>query len=545
MRGGLHEMIRCKKIVAVLLAFIMVLSLGSFAFGEESDIADHWAKEEIEYLMGKGIVSGYPDGSFKPDKQITRAEFVKMINYIFGYSEKDSVSFTDVGEGDWFYDEIGKAVKAGYISGYDDGTMKPNNPITRQEVSKVMGMVFDLNESEESAGDFVDADRIGDWARGYVGILKDKGYISGYPDGTFKPGNQITRAESVKIVVNASGLIINAEGEYSEDAAGNVLVNTSDVVLKDMEIAGDLYLVEGIGDGTVTLDNVTVEGEVYIRGGGEDSIIIINSKTGQIFVKKAEGNVRLVLEGSTEVPFITLDDNGKLVIKEGAKIDSIKVIGKCSVEIEKGAEAGLIEVEAEGVEIESEGTIASLKTTEEVKVNGKVIEKDKEIKVEDGKVEEIVEEIKEEKPKEPEPSGPSGPSPTERARSAFLADLEDEVKSISGIANVEIVGGNITITFKNVATVENIKGTANTFAGKLKGLVKEGILTLNGETFDLKSGNVVQDVAKSLLEEIATNPGAFISEDKSIKVGYTAEITDKNDVRFTLSGSLAFKVGNN
>ena len=536
-------MIRCKKIVAVLLAFTMVLSLGSFVFGEESDIADHWAKEEIEYLMSKDVVSGYPDGSFKPDKQITRAEFVKMINYIFGYSEKNSVSFTDVGEGDWFYDEIGKAVKAGYISGYDDGTMKPNNPITRQEVSKVMGMVFDLNESEESAGDFVDADRIGDWARGYVGILKDKGYISGYPDGTFKPGNSITRAESVKIVVNASGLIINAEGEYSEDAAGNVLVNISDVVLKDMEIAGDLYLVEGIGDGTVTLDNVTVEGEVYIRGGGEDSIIIINSKTGQIFVKKAEGNVRLVLEGSTEVPFITLDDNGKLVIKEGAKIDSIKVIGKCSVEIEKGAEVGQIEVEAKGVEIESEGTIASLKTTEEVKLNGKVIEKDKEIKIEDGKVEEIVEEIKEEKPKEPEPSGPSEPSPAERARSAFLADLKEEVKSIS-VADVEIDGENITITFENIA-VETIKGAADSFAGTLKGLANEGTLTLNGKTFNLKNGNVVQDVARSLLEEIATNPGAFISESKSVEIGYTARITDKNDVRFTLSGSLAFKVGNN
>ncbi|MCK9268265.1 MAG: S-layer homology domain-containing protein [Alkaliphilus sp.] len=530
---------RCKKIVAVLLAFIMVLSLGSFVFGEESDIADHWAKEEIEYLMSKGVVSGYPDGSFKPDKQITRAEFVKMINYIFGYSEKGSVSFTDVGEGDWFYDEIGKAVKAGYISGYDDGTMKPNNPITRQEVSKVMGMVFDLNESEESAGDFVDADLIGDWAKGYVGILKDKGYISGYPDGTFKPGNPITRAESVKIVVNASGLIINAEGEYSEDAAGNVLVNTSDVVLKDMKIAGDLYLVEGIGDGTVTLDNVTVEGEVYIRGGGEDSIIIINSKTGQIFVKKAEGNVRLVLEGSTEVPFITLDDNGKLVIKEGAKIDSIKVIGKCSIEIEKGAEVGQIEVEAEGVEIESEGTVNLLIATEEVKVNGKVIEKDKEIKIEDGKAEEI----EEEKPKESEPSGPSGPSSAERARTAFLADLKEEVKSIS-VADVEIDGEDITITFENIA-VETIKGTADSFVGTLKGLVKEGTLTLNGETFDLKSGNVVQDVARSLLEEIATNPGAFISEGKSVEIRYTAGITNKNDVRFTLSGNLAFKVKNN
>lgn len=128
--------------MAVLLVLAMILSFSSFVFGAETDIDNHWAKEEIQYMMDKNIVSGYPDGNFKPDKQITRAEFVKIINYIFGYLEKDSILFTDVKEGDWFYEEVAKAVRAGYISGYEDGTMKPNNPITRQEVSKVMGMVL-------------------------------------------------------------------------------------------------------------------------------------------------------------------------------------------------------------------------------------------------------------------------------------------------------------------------------------------------------------------------------------------------------------------
>ncbi len=134
-----------------------------------------------------------------------------------------------------------------------------------------MGMVFDLDETKsKSANNFADSSKIGgDWAKGYVSILKDKGYISGYSDKTFRPTNPITRAEAVKIITNASGNIINLAGEYSDDAAGNVLVNTSDVELKDMEIKGDLYLVEGIGEGDVILDNVVVEGNTYVRGGGE------------------------------------------------------------------------------------------------------------------------------------------------------------------------------------------------------------------------------------------------------------------------------------
>ena len=311
-----------KKSIALLLVAVMILPIGTFAFGEDTNNYNHWAKEEIQYLIGKGIVSGYSDGEFKPDQTITRAEFIKIINGVFGYSKMAKDKFQDVNEKDWFYEEIGKAVEAGYIGGYGDNTMKPNSPITRQEASKIMGIVLDLDETKsKSAKDFIDGPQIDDWAKGYVSILKDKGYISGYLDKTFKPANSIKRAEAVKIIKNATGEIVNLSGKYTENKDGNVLVNTPDVVLKDMKIKGDLYLTEGIGEGDVTLDKLTVKGKTHIRGGGENSIIIRNSQLGEVVVKKEYNNVRVVLDENTNISNIIINEYTILVIKKGAKMN--------------------------------------------------------------------------------------------------------------------------------------------------------------------------------------------------------------------------------
>ena len=387
-------MFRFKRVVAVLAIIAIMLPYGTFAAGGKSDISNHWAKEEINYLLGKNIISGYPDGSFKPDQRITRAEFIRIINSVFGYSEIGKVQFTDVKKTDWFYDEIGKAVSAGYIDGYTDGTMKPNSQITRQEVSKIMTVVLGLNEiKSESTNSFTDSSKIDNWAKGYVTSLKNKGYISGYPDGTFRPTSPITRAEAVKIITNASGNIINSPGEYSEDADGNVLVNTPNVTLRNMKIKGDLYLTEGIGDGDVILDNVKVYGDVYIRGGGENSVTIRNSSLGQVFAKRDNAKLRVVVDKNTEVSTITVDKNIILVVKENAKVESIKVAGKANVEIGKGIEVKTIDVKAKDVEIEAQGSIGSVISTEDVKINDTLVEKGKEIKVENGKVKEITDEV--------------------------------------------------------------------------------------------------------------------------------------------------------
>jgi len=92
------------------------------AFGQAAvvlkDIGGHWAEDTIAKWVEQGLISGYTDGTFRPDNSITRAEFMALVNRAFGFNKKAAIGFFDVSATDWFYDEIAKAVKAGYISGY-------------------------------------------------------------------------------------------------------------------------------------------------------------------------------------------------------------------------------------------------------------------------------------------------------------------------------------------------------------------------------------------------------------------------------------------
>ncbi len=345
----------------------------------------HWAKDEIDYLLSKEIVSGYPDGTFKPDKPITRAEFVKIINKIIGNKGKSHVSFKDINENDWFYDEVAKAIKSGYVQGYGDNTFRPNNPITRQEAAKILVTAFRLEDDNLNSGSFVDQKEISDWAQEYVLLLKNKGYVSGYADGSFRPNAPITRAESVKMITNVSGQIINVKGEYSKAIAKNLLVNTPGIVLKNIHIPGDLYLAEGIGEGDVVLDNVTIDGTVYITGGGADGISIRNSQLNKIIINRTDGLVHVIFDNS-KASLVVVNKNTKLTAQKGTLIEQMKIIGKSSINIEKDAEVGKVEIKSKDVEMAVEGNVKSVIANEEYRLNNMSINKGTELSITDGKV---------------------------------------------------------------------------------------------------------------------------------------------------------------
>ncbi|MFZ5632937.1 MAG: S-layer homology domain-containing protein [Bacillota bacterium] len=113
------------KFIAVWLVLLLVLTLAGAAFAQPSDIAGHWAGKQIGDWISKGLASGYPDGTFKPDNTITRAEFVTLANKAFGFNQSVQTDFSDVKSADWFAAEVAKAGAAGYVSGYEDGTYGP------------------------------------------------------------------------------------------------------------------------------------------------------------------------------------------------------------------------------------------------------------------------------------------------------------------------------------------------------------------------------------------------------------------------------------
>jgi hypothetical protein len=139
-----------KRLVSSFLVFCMLFTSVSVALGatavtkstSTSDISGHWAEAQIKAWTEKGFIKGYADGSFKPNNTITRAEFIALVNRSFGFTEEATISFSDVPATSWAHPEVAKAIKAGYITGYSDGTIGISKSISRQEVAVIVGRVF-------------------------------------------------------------------------------------------------------------------------------------------------------------------------------------------------------------------------------------------------------------------------------------------------------------------------------------------------------------------------------------------------------------------
>ena len=157
-----------------------------------------------------GLAKGYGDGRFGPNDSITRAEFVTLLNRIFGYERMSNKSFPDVKAGAWYAGEIAKAYQTGIISGDNKGNMNPEAVISRQEAVVILTRAFSLTGDHlDAALKYVDLNQIADWALGSVGIMTKKGYVTGRPGNLFAPKDNLSRAEAVKMIDNVMGELIN------------------------------------------------------------------------------------------------------------------------------------------------------------------------------------------------------------------------------------------------------------------------------------------------------------------------------------------------
>ena len=146
-------------------------------------------------------VIGYPDGTVHPNGQITRAEVATIFFRLLKDEVRDgafttSNTYSDVAYGKWYNNPISTMSALGIITGYPDGTFKPNKPITRAEFAAIAAR-FDETQSGKSA---TFSDVIGHWAAKEIGIAYYNDWIKGYPDGTFKPDQNITRAEAMTLI---------------------------------------------------------------------------------------------------------------------------------------------------------------------------------------------------------------------------------------------------------------------------------------------------------------------------------------------------------
>lgn len=190
---------RLKNTIALIIVFITLFT--QFAFGEEAktipqftDLNEsHWAYESIQRLVEAGILEGYPDGTFKPEGNISRAELVKIVNLIYSYNQKqENTELTDIIPEDWFYEHVLIAQKAGYIVGFEDGTFRPADDITREQLCKIIDAV---NNLVELPFDKAPVDEVSPWAVEYVSRVISNRIMALDENNNFRALEKATRSE--------------------------------------------------------------------------------------------------------------------------------------------------------------------------------------------------------------------------------------------------------------------------------------------------------------------------------------------------------------
>ena len=222
-----------KRGLCGLLATALMVQVGLAApvNGEKglSDLEGHWAQKEVEAAVASGWVDGYPDGSFKPEKSITRAEFTKMLldaihltpdsetvawmkenaltDDVWGNPTEYTPKLYDM-SGHWLTSQgwLDAALYSGMVvpDDYNGKNFRPEKAIARYEIAlmtdRALGLVYPASQPVEGELPFTDKEEILDWMKGYVNESVKAGVLKGYPDGSFQPNKTSTRAEAVVMI---------------------------------------------------------------------------------------------------------------------------------------------------------------------------------------------------------------------------------------------------------------------------------------------------------------------------------------------------------
>lgn len=266
-------------IKVILLTFIYIFAFSATCFASFSDVESHWASKEIKNFEDSKFVQGYADGTFKPDQDLTKAEFCKIINSYMNYEVS----------GEWQQANLDMAKEKGYLS-----VGKANDTIARDEAFVALARLMKLENKSNEVLHFADSENIEVWALKSVKALNESGYIKGFPDNTIKPKQNMKRAELVAILYqyvgiggvdideaqfavgymdhNDYGLEFKEVKDSIEIAESDVLTLSATVAKADgdvkfeivdgadvVELDKDFLTIEGLKKGTAQIRAVTTE----------------------------------------------------------------------------------------------------------------------------------------------------------------------------------------------------------------------------------------------------------------------------------------------
>lgn len=200
-----------KKIISLILATLTVCSLTVTVFSEDLPFKDvkkkSWFYEAVSYVYKKEIMNGTSATQFEPNGEVTRAMFVTMLGRLHGAAEATETKFTDVNfkKGAWYAGYVGWASENGIVTGFDDNTFRPNESLTREQMSAIISRYIEFTgilptKSGSAPLSFTDEKRIASWAFPSVDNMRVLGLVEGKEGGKFDPKGKLTRAQAATII---------------------------------------------------------------------------------------------------------------------------------------------------------------------------------------------------------------------------------------------------------------------------------------------------------------------------------------------------------
>ncbi len=377
-----------KRWVAYLLAGAMVTSSTTAWASNYKDVGGHWAENAITTWTERNVLNGYNE-MFRPDDTITKGEMAVILDRMMYYTEKQQNIFTDLDQA-FYTDPILKAAKAGILL-QSNALAQPKQTMTKQEAIVMFAKALGISPIEGNT-DFEDDAQIADWAKGYVTAMKQYGYITS-DDGVFHPDELISRAEVATLLSTSVGDVVTESKTEVSSNGKNVIINTPDVTLQNTVIDKDLILSEGVGEGDITLENVTVKGALIVKGGGIHTVTLKNCNINNVSVQKKSAPVRILTQGGSvanttvttscilEGDFDTVNVSSPTDVTVRGGIQTILLSAQTNLNVEGNIQnvtvlqnakntiikgAGVVEnvaVEAENVSVETAGTNVTVSET--------------------------------------------------------------------------------------------------------------------------------------------------------------------------------------
>ncbi|MBD2553325.1 S-layer homology domain-containing protein [Limnothrix sp. FACHB-708] len=258
--------------------------------------ANHWASDYIRALVSQNILAGFPDGTFRPDAPVTRAEFSAMLRKVYQRgSIRSAINFVDVPSSHWAYDAIRRAYEMGFVSGYPDGIFLPEQNIPREQV--LVALANGLNyqaaaPTEQVLGNFADSGAISNFARGPIAAATEKRMVVNYPNVSYlNPGRNATRAEVAAFLYQA----LTSEGRVAA-LSSPYIANAQTVATNYRIAAGTSLPVSYMKEKILLMPDETLPVTFNVRNN-------ITTTTGQVLIpagSQVKGNLRPAGDKATQ-----------------------------------------------------------------------------------------------------------------------------------------------------------------------------------------------------------------------------------------------------